>query len=621
MLGVVRVFSRKSTIILADTNSVLHAVKRYSTQSSTQLSGKKRSRVTTHLAEGHEAGINLQEGNDKARFDLITLPARKKVKAARKGPHKKQGAALSRSAGSYSCDIRGNGSLLLSDPSFGDSVEIDVLTAMQNVFPTVAVPRLGDHLPSGLSSPTSVHNLGNQRKMLYSARDQDITLSQPMRGLDQLAFDVFEEDLRGSIRSDPMSNVGDSRPLWMTGMQGNGDQVQQNDALSLAPSRSQASGGNATISPFDISHGEVNLEPMEIEPLGIPSTNQAPGISAKKKSRESCKLISLAVSSPSRTASDFKTPTRQVQTNKEFSHPQATNSSRKRRSAILRLDHTTEMSPSEVRNCLNDTNDILLTGFDERRREKRRAQKGSREHVTFEVPGILASFSNNITDLWKSMTVPPFVVMGGKEQTRAQPSTHGRNPPTARSRTENVLKTQNDPEPVEFALQDEQAMVPVMDVGRIVPGGRNSSSADVDRANSDPSKAPSADLLSFPSSSAQGGSHSKHGTTGTGHGSSDHYRDFLDIVSVADVNYHEQDSRFKHDGRINEAFVFDTSLCACVILKLRLQPLIIKLLTSLGREIEKFEEVSALQHLLRIPCVPDRKNSCVTNYTVSTHHW
>lgn len=577
MLGVVRVFSRKSTIILADTNSVLHAVKRYSTQHSTQLSGKKRSRVTTHLAEGHEAGINLQEGNDKARFDLITLPARKRVKASRKGAHKKQGAALSRSAGSYSCDFRSNGSLLLSDPSFGDSVEIDVLTAMQNVFPMVAVPRLGENLPSGLSSPTSVHNLGNQRKMLYSARDQDITLSQPMRGLDQLAFDVFDEDLRGSIRSDPMSNVGDSRPLWMTGVQGNGDQVQQNDALSLAPSRSQASGGHATISPF--SHGEVNLEPMEIEPLDIPATDQAPVTSAKKKSRESSRLISLAVSSPRRTASDFKTPNRPVQTNKEFSRPQATNSSRKRRSAILRLDDTTEMSPSEVRNCLNDTTDILLTGFDERRREKQRGPKGLREHATFEVPGILASFSNNITDLWKSMTVPPFMAMGGKEQTRAQPSTHGRNPPTVRSRTENVLRTQNDPEPVEFALQDEQGMVPVLDVGRVVPGRRNSSSADVDRANSDPSKAPSADLLSFPSNSAQGGSHSKHGTTATGHGSSDHYRDFLDRVSVADANYHERDSRFKHDGRINEAFVFDTSLCACLILKLRLQPLIIKLLT------------------------------------------
>lgn len=590
MLGVVRVFSRKSTIILADTNSVLHAVKRYSAQPSAKSSAKKRTRAQDR--DPHR--IDLQEGNDKARFDLITLPARKKFKHSRKGAQSNQRASATKSAGSQSYDIRSHASIMLNDLSFGDSAEIDVLAAIQNVFPTVAVPRLGEHLPSGLNSPTSVHNLGTQRKMLYSARDQDITLSQPIPGLDDMdGFNVFDEDLRGSIRSDPISNVGDSRPPWIAGMGMLGDNghFQQNDSLSIAPSQSQASCGNAAISPFHGSHGDVNLEPMELEPLDIPTTHPAPERSAKKKPKETSKLVSVAVSPPSVNESNFRTPEGNRNQRRGFSFPPATNSSRKRRSSILRNDPVTEISPSEIRNYLNDVTDILLTGFDERqaassRKNNRRAPA---KPATFEIPRILSLFSNEITDLWRTTTASPRTVTEERQRIGLGPSPPSRFPIARRIRTRNASQRRGEFETIEFPQQNDQEMLPVMDIQPLPAVEKNNSSADADRANSGPSKAPSVDLFSVPSNSAHAGSHSKRSSGESSIGRNDHYRDFLDKVSAGHMAFRVYTCLYIK-GNLTKLSLSAVSPFLSNFLP-RSPPLIVELLTWLDRQDKRFRKV------------------------------
>lgn len=527
MLGVVRVFSRKSTIILADTTSVLNAIIRYNTQSAAKSSGKKRSRAAAQLENGQHADINLQDGEDQPRFDLITLPIKKKRKSAGKAAQSNALGALSKSAGSLSHGFLSNGSFMMADPSFDDTAEIDVLTAMQSVFPTVVLPRLGEHLPSGLNSPTSVHNLGSHRKMLYSARDQDITLSQPMGQLDGMGFDMFDEDLHGSIRSDPMSNMENSRPLWMSEFQGSGN-AHGNGSISNGHSRSLGSIGNCAVSP--VPSVALGIEPLELEPLDIHPRYPAPAMSAKKKTKKLARVNSVSTPSSEEPSRNHMTPDRNPRAKRVVLLPLASSSGKKRRSAAQRMDPVTEMSPSQIRGCLNDTTDIVRVDFEERKvGSGRKGRKASKEHLAFAVPGFLTSFSKDITNLWQDMTLPPFVAMEDRETLEAASVPRTRNGYTTGGGAATTTGRNQFPEDIVFEEQDE--IMAVIDSNVVVRNEKNDSSVEVDRANSGP-RVPSIDQLSVPSHSVEGKTHSGGNDSGHNIGARGHHHDVLDKVSA-----------------------------------------------------------------------------------------
>lgn len=531
MLGVVRVFSRKSTIILADTNSVMNALKRYKTQQAGKLSGKKRSRNAANIASG-ENDINLQQGEEQARFELITLPMRKKRKSGGGGAQAQPLGALTKSGGSQSRGYLSHGSFWMGDPSFLDSAEVDVITAMQTVFPTVVVPRLGEHLPSGLNSPRSVHNLGSQRKMLYSARDQDITLSAPMGQLGGIGYDMFEEDLHGSIRSNPISNAENSRPLWMPEIQDNGEFAQAfGGSVSNDHSKSLGSNNEGHISPFPAPNMKLSIEPLEFEPLDIEPIQLAPALSAKKKTKESGLVTSVSTPCSQDASRSVKTPDINPGSNRIVPLPPTTASGRKRRSAALRVDRVTELSPSEIRGCLNDTTDIVLADFQERQiRSGRKSRRASKEHLTLAIPGFLTTFSKDITDLWRDVTVPPFTAMDDREAIEAPPAPRTRKGSRTAGGATTTSKAICVPQQIVFEDEDEE-MMPVLDSNVLVSRERGDSSVEVERANSGP-RAPSNDQLSVPSHSLEGKNHSVGDPGGHSSGSGIGHGDFLDKVGI-----------------------------------------------------------------------------------------
>lgn len=531
MLGVVRVFSRKSTIILADTNFVMNALKRYKTQQAGRLSGKKRSRDAANVASGENVDINLQQGEEQARFELITLPIRKKRKSGGHAAQAQPLDALTKPGGSQSRGYQSHGSFWMGGPSFGDSAEIDVVAAMQTVFPTVVIPRLGEHLPSGLNSPRSVHNLGSQRKMLYSARDQDITLSAPMGQLGRIGYDMFEEDLQGSIRSDPMSNAENSRPLWLSEIQDNGQFAQAfGGSVSNDHSKSLGSNKDGNISPFPAPDLQLGIEPLELEPLGIEPIQPAPVLSARNKKKERGLVTYVSTPSSEEASRSVKTPDRNPRTKRVLPVQPTTASGRKRRSSALRVDQVTELSPSEIRGCLNDTRDIVLADFEERQTGSgRKSRRASKEHLSCAIPGFLTSFSKDITDLWRDVTVPPFTAMEGREGIDAPPAPRIRRGPRTQGGAAIMSGAISVPEEIIFE-DDFEEIMPVIDPNVVTPREKGASSVEVERANSG-LRVPSNDQLSVPSHSLEGKSHSG-GDLGDRNSDSGSHRDFLDKVGI-----------------------------------------------------------------------------------------
>lgn len=519
MLGVVRVFHRKSTIILADVNSILTAIKRYNFQQASRKSAQKRARDTTSVASIDNRHISLAQGEDTARFGAITLPVSKKRKiCSTVTEHDSTRDNGQRSSGSMRRTNPSQGSFLFTGFSLGDSAELDVLTAMETVFPAFTVPHLADHLSSHRNSPTAAHDSGTRRKQMY-AKEQDITLATPTGQLDATAYDMFDEDLQISLRSASMSDAEISQSVWMNGSQEHQDLGQGVDSAHnqlFGNQYSTQSPGNGPTVQESITPPAI--EPLQLQPLELALAQELTEGSAVAKSATK----SVKAPTPSKSGS-MGTPSLQEVPSNQFGTPKRnlpqkhvqrgqllTGSIRKRRSSMLRIDAVTELSPSQIRNFLNDRTDIVVTTFDGRGSSSKKHRRKSMASDVLPIPGILRTFPKDIIDLWRDVTIPTFTE-GPLSQGADRSDSHrgAKRAPTRRGGTSRRAAPPALPIRVDLPVQEEHEEEPlaIPEVGTIE--GRRSS-IEVDRKE-EAAKSRSNDQVSIPSRSQDGKSFSGGG--------------------------------------------------------------------------------------------------------------
>lgn len=468
-------------------------------------SGRKRSRGTaTTISAADPHGISLPQGDETARFEQITLPMNKKRKTT--SGLQAHSDVLSRSVATLSRGMNSLPSLLMPDISLGDSGELDVLTAMETVFPVVLVPRHGVNLPSGLNTPSSGYKSGNHNNMLFSAREQDITLTNPDRQLGLGDFPLFEEDLQFSLHSDEISNAENSHPLNLS-------------QARNAPAPPHLTG---QIEHLDASEEPLvppEIGPLQLEPLTIqnPKEDHAPDKShgpiqelASAKTLQKDKSISNASEAKVKTSVTFSdepprvyTPDANVGKRAEV---QSLSTGRKRRSVAVQVDSVTELAPSEVRQCLNDTTDIVLEEF-ENRSSRKRSIRAKRESMSFAVPGFLSAFTNEITDAWKELTIPAFMATENVEKsngTRPDRKRIGRVHAPSRTTKNPQAGAAHPSSPAQVLFEDEEDQIlPVIPAQEFPSVNKQDSSVEIERTRG-PLQGIAHDQFSVPSNSLEG---------------------------------------------------------------------------------------------------------------------
>lgn len=427
MLGVVRVYSRKSTYILQDVKNVAQSLKRHSNHQSTRARGAKRGREISNRSAGDK--ISLDAGDDIANFDQITLPATKRQRERRTSGNDLPGSRSGRGHLTDSAENRSRSTFQIGDLSFGESGDIDVVQAMETLFPSVIVPPLRDHLESGLNSPSSGFRSENLATPLYKARDEDITLTAPSANLQDLGYEMFDEDLSVSLRSDPSSRAGDGRGGMEDGLEDAADMAAAFGAHRLDLS---AAGTQEQTVPVHNPPDELFTiaDPIEMEPPRTGPPHHAPaqadrprgqpeseddGLSTKGGGRKSVR--SKAVEAENGNTTPFRTPS----PNKTIPVSVAKfSTARKRRTPRFRVDEVTELSPTEVRACLHDTTDIVLPK-EHRRVNRKQVRKTESREEDFPMPDFLAGFSTDITALWNEVSSQTTIDTDSREASPPRP--------------------------------------------------------------------------------------------------------------------------------------------------------------------------------------------------------
>lgn len=193
MLGVARVFARKSDIVLSDSNALLQALQKHS--------------LTTLGFDGKGAGargfiqpsITLREADPNDAFNRITLPAQSKRK---RSDGKAETAKKLLSAGtkgavtSLAVALQGDPAAIdlpASLPWLDSQVCFDMEGAMEMAFPSLSVPGFDDASRAlesdsdgtftGSAEGTPSQRKGSGSKSTFRARPEDITLSQEQNRL------------------------------------------------------------------------------------------------------------------------------------------------------------------------------------------------------------------------------------------------------------------------------------------------------------------------------------------------------------------------------------------------------------------------------------------------------
>lgn len=389
---------------------------------------------------------------------------------------------------------------LLPDFSPPEGAGIDILTAMETVFPSVVVPRLGEHLPSGLNSPASRLGSSSQRRMMYRAREQDITLSMPV-GLGSIGYEMFDEDVQISLHSDPISDADHSRAVWNNDYGDTGEFGQVFRSISQEAGRSDSSRGEVP-SVDRVAHVPLPIEAIELEHVPADPLPAAQD--------------SAAAAGPGPSTSTGINGQRGKNRG-----PRGVTTVRGRRKGrgenivLVQTDAVTELSPNEIRERLNDTTDIVLPSL-ERRQSASKRRSSSSASIRFSLPGFLSTLSDRITDLWKDVTLDQIPAMQpqsprDRAQQRSEHVSH--QTPVAEVEHEDVKTSQPmlvqrtaaplPAEDVPMIEENEPMVFPEVQQAATAPGDKSVSSAEVQRAGA-PAPQQAADQISIPSNSAGG---------------------------------------------------------------------------------------------------------------------
>jgi N terminus of Rad21 / Rec8 like protein len=380
LLGVTRIFARKSAIVLADTNSLFHSLHSFSALH--VLGGKKRSRddeppnameFMAHAGRQLDA-ISLEPAN---YFDKITLPAKKKRML-------EQTTALRVGVKTWSSpdnehEITSTLSQYLGQaynpnlhalPWDGSQIPLDIDAALAMAFPTVK-----------MEEDKSQSTGKDHSKSTFRAREQDITIQHSEELLHLGESDLLpgsigrDELINGTVSLSPPQQDDDSSNARASGSRtslfAHADPIEvkdgtENDALldfATMSDRFLSPEPTAAAEPImlsamrreDSDNQYLNkVQPFKIRPnYSNPLQGVAEGTRAKEAPSKN--LISSEDHSIHNTES-FKASPTVVNTE----NIPATLASRARRGGIMRVDQVTELSEGFLRDCLSNTSDILF---------------------------------------------------------------------------------------------------------------------------------------------------------------------------------------------------------------------------------------------------------------------
>ncbi|KAI0562298.1 hypothetical protein FGB62_62g234 [Gracilaria domingensis] len=401
MLGVVRVYSRKSEFILKDVQAIVDALKRLDVHTQSKSTGRKRTKDAAPSFSTRGAGaaaISLEHGQDLARLDMITLPVSKKRRT-------RTYALPARTS-----SLRNNEFEKGRDPSvvsFGaisssQTPQLDVAEAMETLFPSVVVPRFGLSERAASGTPSSGIGSQTQRSLFHRAREEDITLAPSAGRFGDLRQELYLDDLPISLESQQPSLHIQPEPELSSGEDHDG--IRPFGVGSDVPSSALGS----VHPPDDILPPQQDVlavpEPDEIEPLQIGPFAMGDSPFQRSGGGSLVEGVEGAGSPLPAKVSSVRTSPEETSSKKNVtSTSTAQPSTRTKRYARIRLDDVTELSPEQIRASLNDTSDIVLADGEERssRRRGKRAGAPAQRSV---FPLAVFSFPESITEMWNELT-------------------------------------------------------------------------------------------------------------------------------------------------------------------------------------------------------------------------
>lgn len=168
MLGVVRVYSRKSNIMLSDVNAILVMLSKHlGTKESTRNHKRPHDAQQTQAGQRNTDNITLSGDKGIASYDAITLPATKR---------RRRGISDDKIPWD---GITNSG---VPEPDFSQWIptlrqnELDVFVAMDTIFPSTLVPQNAELPLEFAETPDSSLNRSSSRQYFH-AREEDITLN------------------------------------------------------------------------------------------------------------------------------------------------------------------------------------------------------------------------------------------------------------------------------------------------------------------------------------------------------------------------------------------------------------------------------------------------------------
>lgn len=424
MLGVVRVFSRKSTIMLSDLSSILQTLSRFKAASQA-LPSRKRHRDMQAAPPGACSNISLKPHEANAQYEAITIPAIKK---------RRRQAGIDVSNG-ISPRIHTDDAFLSSLPDTPSSAEHNVLTMMETFFPSVPTPHGPDgvSLSPGLTPRSSGNHSETYRHLEYAAREEDITLPVQGIALDPIAVtDMFDDDeamgsagpsIGGRSSSDRLSIV---RSLFQPAGDGSGS----------VPLPDNARDQDIPIPAADLALMEpIDLEPLQLTDLParmiprvqaqIDLTEADDGAAQAQGSNERQRASVIAdVSRGNGTGalptSDHMLGEERVESTLDEAAEEGregvrgtrraktvgtkTGRTRNRREDEMAIDETTELSAREFRTFLNDTSDIVLASDEDRTNvRKGRGRRRGGDQMR-KLPKLMGRFAKELCDMWQEIT-------------------------------------------------------------------------------------------------------------------------------------------------------------------------------------------------------------------------
>lgn len=443
MLGVARVFARKSEIVLCDSNALLHALQKHHAPPAAGFD--TRGAAARGFAHG---SITLGETDPGDAFNRITLPAQRKRNRGRKAARdaitgRENVAGRANGVTSLAVALQGDPAAIdlpASTPWMDSQMCFDIEGAMEMAFPSAADAASSDRTGTSPQHgndgavPGSLGGTPSQNKgsgSTYRARQEDITLSQDQNrfsdsdlmrssqaGEDLLQYSLLGEE--GLVKGSAVGsgNGGGSSNIFGTSI----DVVDAGEAhynlfgfskFAKSPREENDPTGpeNLDIPHRTVMAGNKNSNCKSAEPPSDDHGSAAIGDEMLRDHGENGNLVTL---SPTVTARQGDVHMHNGTHDVDMDNVGVSDARPPKpppRGSKMKFDRITELPTSHIRDCLNDSSTTIAdTESPEPPAKKRRHVAPTRAAVELALlsnPFMGNGVAAELRELWNEVVAQP----------------------------------------------------------------------------------------------------------------------------------------------------------------------------------------------------------------------